>query len=331
VKYTRSNAKEYARENMSGVWAAIPYPFDGDDELDEAGLRQNVRRFVDHGLLDGIFCGHFMSEFWALTLDERRRAAEIVIDEVAGAVPVVVQTGHHSAKESVGLTHHAERAGATYAALGNPYFLAHSDQGIYEYFKYISDRIDIGILISNTAYTGISLSPELLNRLADLENVVAVKNPQPLNHTLETLRLAGDRLVISDPDERKWLMLMTHFGFRLYTSSPAPYTLQYPGFTPIKDYTAMALRGDVEGAAKLAYGLEAARNVTDKWQPAPWAARRQMPNNYLKAWCDAMGMTGGGVRPPLVAVTDDERRELEADLARVGLLREGRPAVGAAS
>jgi hypothetical protein len=44
-----------------------------------------------------------------------------------------------------------------------------------------------------------------------------------------------------------------------------------------------------------------------------------------------MGMTGGGVRPPLVAVTDDERRELEADLARVGLLREGRPAVGAAS
>jgi 4-hydroxy-tetrahydrodipicolinate synthase len=325
VNYSRSDAKAYAREHMRGVWAAIPYPFDAAGDLDEAGLRRDLRRYVDHELLDGIFCGHFMSEFWALTLEERRRAAEIVVDEVASAVPVVVQTGHHSARESVALTHHVQEIGATYAALGNPYFMASEQQGIYEYFREISEQTDIGLLISNTAYTGISLSPELLNRLADLENVVAVKNPQPLNHTLETVRLAGDRLVVADPDERHWLMLLSEFGFRLYTSSPGPYLLQQPGHTPIKDYTALALRGEVAEAATLAYSLEAARNVYDKWLHRPWVTRRVMPIAYLKAWAEAIGMTGGPVRTPLVAVTDDERQELHADLDRVGLLS-GEPA-----
>lgn len=319
MKYDRSQAKGYAREHMQGVWAAIPYPFDGD-ELDEGGLRRNIRHYIDNELLDGIFCGHFMSEFWALTVAERRRAAEIVVDEVADAVPVVVQTGHHSAKESVELTHHAEGIGATYAALGNPYFLANTDEGVYEYFRYISDRTDIGILISNTAYTGISLAPAMIDRLADLENVVAVKNPQPLNHTLEVVRIAGDRIVVSDPDERNWLMLLTRFGFRLYTSSPVPYILQAPGYTPVKDYTAMAMRGEVDEAARLAYSIEDSRKVMDKWFNRPWATRRVMPLAYLKAWCDLMGMVGGEVRPPLEQVTPAERAELEQDVAAVGLL-----------
>lgn len=320
MKYSRSDAKAHSRANMRGVWAAIPYPFTHDGDLDEVGLRANIRRYIDNKLLDGIFCGHFMSEFWALTIGERRRAAEIVVDEVADAVPVVVQTGHHSAHESIALTRHAEQIGATYAALGNPYFLAHTDEGVYGYFKYISDRTEIGLLISNTAYTGISLSPELINRLADLENVVAVKNPQPLNHTLETVRLAGDRIVVSDPDERNWLMLMTHFGFRLYMASPAPYVLQRPGHTPIKDYTAMAMDGDCAQAAVTAYDLEPARRVMDRWLAQPWVTRQVMPIAYLKAWCELMGMSAGPVRSPLEQVTEEERRRLRGDLVRVGLL-----------
>lgn len=317
--YTRSNAKEYARENMTGIWAAIPYPFTAELELDEAGLRSNVRYYIENDLLDGIFCGHFMSEFWSLTLDERRRAAEAVVEEAAGRVPVVVQTGHHSAWETVSLTHHAEGIGATYAALGNPYFMVSSEEGIFDYFKVISDRTDIGFLISNTGYTGVNLSPELLDRLADLENIVAVKNPQPLEHTLETLRLAGDRLVVSDPDERKWLSLMTEHGLRLYMASPAPYVVQYPGHTPIKDYTRLALDGDIDGASAIAGTLGAQRDLMDKWLHAPWGDSKLMPIAYLKAWTEAMGMVAGPVRPPLPQIEAATRSELLTDLERVGL------------
>jgi 4-hydroxy-tetrahydrodipicolinate synthase len=130
-RYSRSNAKAYARANLHGVWGAIPYPFTPTDDLDEPGLRSNLRFYIDHQLLDGIYCGHFMSEFWALTTQERKRAAEIVVDECRGSVPVMVHTGHTSVKESIELSQHAKRIGADYLAVGNPYTMAYEDEQIY--------------------------------------------------------------------------------------------------------------------------------------------------------------------------------------------------------
>src|SRR5258708_12631814 len=191
TRYSRSDAKSFARNNLRGIWGAIPYSFTPGDELDEQGLRSNIRYYSDNKLLDGIYCGHFMSEFWSLTTEERKRAAEIVVDECKGGVPVMVHTGHTSVKESVELSHHAERIGADYLAVGNPYFMAYSDDQIYDYFHYISERTDAGILITNTGYTGIFLSPKLINRMAYLENIGAVKNSPRSNHTLKPLPLTG--------------------------------------------------------------------------------------------------------------------------------------------
>jgi 4-hydroxy-tetrahydrodipicolinate synthase len=323
MPYSRSNAKSYARAKLCGVWGAVPYPFTPDDELDEQGLRHNIRYCIDNKLLDGIYCGHFMSEFWALTTEERKRAAEIVVDECKGGgagIPVVIHTGHSSVKESVELSHHAERIGADYLAVGNPYFMAYDEDQIYDYFRYISDRTDGGIIITNTGYTGIVLSPEMVNRLADLENVVAVKNSPDMRHTMETLRLVGDRILVSNPAERLWFSLMVEAGCRLYMSSAALFTLQKPGQTLMKDYTALVLQGKIDEAAIIARSLEPARKIFDKWLRDPWPTRRLMPIAYLKAWCDLLGLVGGAVRSPLQQVTGDEREALRQDLASVGLL-----------
>jgi 4-hydroxy-tetrahydrodipicolinate synthase len=323
LRYSRSDAKSYARANLRGVWGAIPYPFTPGDELDEQGLRRNIRYCIDNKLLDGIYCGHFMSEFWALTTEERKRAAEIVVDECRGSssgVPVMVHTGHTSVKESVELSHHAEHIGADYLAVGNPYFMAYNDDQIYDYFRYISERTRAGILITNTGYTGIVLSPEMINRLADLENVVAVKNSPKMPHTLETLRLVRHRIIVSSPDERIWYSLMTEHSCRLYMSSAAPFLLQKPGQTPMKDYTSLVFQGQIEEAAVIAQSLEPARKVFEKWLRDPWPTRRLVPIAYLKAWADLLGMVGGPVRSPLQQVTTAEREELRQDLASVGLL-----------
>lgn len=319
-RYSRSEAKAYARNNLRGVWGAIPYPFTLDDELDEPGLRRNIRYCIDNHLLDGIYCGHFMSEFWSLTTGERKRAAEIVVDECRGHIPIMIHTGHTSVKESVELSQHAEHIGADYLAIGNPYFMAYSEEQIYAYFQAISERTSAAILITNTGYTGIVLTPEMISRLADLENVVAVKNSPKLPHTLETLRLAGDRIIVSSPDESIWYSLMTEHGCRVYMSSAAPYLLQKPGYTPLKDYTALAINGRTEEAAAIAQSLEPARAVFNKWLREPWPARRVMPIAYLKTWSELLGMTGGAVRPPLLQTTPAEREELRQDLVSVGLL-----------
>ena len=319
-RYSRSEAKSYARNNLRGVWGAIPYPFTAADELDEEELRSNIRYYIDNGLLDGVYCGHFMSEFWALTTEERKRAAEVVVDECRGGVPVMVHTGHTSVKESIELSQHAERIGADYLAVGNPYFMAYADEQIYDYFRSISERTGAAILITNTGYTGITLSPELISRLADLENVVAVKNSPKLPHTVETLRLAGDRIIVSSPDESLWFTLMTGYGCRVYMSSAAPYLLQRPGHTPMKDYTALVFQGQVEEAEAISRGLEPARKIFNKWLRDPWPARRLMPIAYLKTWGELLGMVGGAVRSPLLQTTLAEREELRRDLESIGLL-----------
>ena len=320
TRYSRSEAKAYARTHLFGVWGAIPYPFTADDELDEQGLRHNIRYCIDSQLLDGIYCGHFMSEFWALTTEERKRAAEIVIDECDGDIPVMVHTGHTSVKESVELSHHAERCGADYLAVGNPYFMAYSEEQIFDYFRSISDRTDAGIFITNTGYTGIVLSPELIDRLADLENVIGVKNSPPMKHTLETLRRVGDRIIVSNPDERNWFPMMVEHGCRVYMSSAAPYTLQKPGHTPMKDYTTLALQGHTDESAAIFQRLEPASRVFNTWLRNPWPERRVMPIAYLKAWCELLGMAGGPVRSPLQQITPEEYKAMQQDLTNVGLL-----------
>jgi len=192
--------------------------------------------------------------------------------------------------------------------------MAYSEEQIYDYFHAISARTSTGILITNTGYTGIVLTPEMISRLADLENVVAVKNSPKLPHTLETLRLAGDRIIVSSPDESIWFSLMTEHSCRVYMSSAAPYLLQKPGYTPLKDYAALVMQGRNEEAATINQSLEPARAIFNKWLRDPWPARRLMPIAYLKTWSELLGMVGGAVRSPLLQTTPAEREELRQDL-----------------
>ncbi len=199
--------------------------------------------------------------------------------------------------------------------------MAYDSEQIYSYFRFISDRTELGILITNTGYTGVTLRPGMVNRLADLENIIAVKNSPPMPHTLETLSLVGDRILVSHLDERNFFPLMAEHGCQFYMSSASPYLLQKPGFTPIKDYTALFLAHRIEEATALARSLDPARQVFDKWLRDPWSTRRVMPIAYLKAWCDLMGgMVGDPVRPPLLQITGAERAELQEGLAKIGLL-----------
>jgi 4-hydroxy-tetrahydrodipicolinate synthase len=73
-----TSAKELAREKVKGLWIAIPTPFTADAEhVDEDALAASVEHYIDGLRVDGIFCGGVMGEFWALSLDERKRVHEL--------------------------------------------------------------------------------------------------------------------------------------------------------------------------------------------------------------------------------------------------------------
>src|SRR3546814_126927 len=153
------DAKQWAADNVVGLFASPLTTFDDEFNLKLDGLVDNVHKILDIGV-EGMGYGH--SEPWTLSHEERRISAQAFVDAVGGKAITYVHAHDHSAPESVAFTNHAAEIGADLAMLEVPYEHAKSDQMIYEYFKYVADRTDIGIIVLNTPHSGRLLSPELL-------------------------------------------------------------------------------------------------------------------------------------------------------------------------
>lgn len=329
MNYRKSEAKDAAKAQFRGVWAAITTPFTPDLEVDEAGLRSNMKRMADLHI-QGVFCTGVMGEFWALLKEERKRVVEIVVEEAQRlGLKVIAHTSHHSAHETIELTRHAEEVGADFSILMNPYYPPQSEQTIYEWFEYVASRVNIGIWMFDTEFSGVSLSPELTARIARIENVCGIKIPRPLEHYEKVQRLVGDRIVMSENTEGLWLKMMRDYGQRVFQSSAAPYLLQTSGSTPMHDYTELGLAGRFAEAEKIAVPLQPLREVSIKWIRKKWVKEKLIPISYIKAWSELLGMAAGPVRPGLPQITSEERAELRRDVESTGLLNLRRTAQAA--
>lgn len=317
MDYAKAEAKRAARECFTGLWAATTTPFGPAGDIDEAALRRDVDRLTGDLRTDGLFCGGVMSEFWALSGAERRRLVEVVVEQAQGMCPVLAHTGHHSAAETIALTRHAQDAGADFAVVINPYYPPASDEGLYEWFAHVCRNVDLGVWLFDTGYSGVSLSGELIERLAGIENVVGIKVGRPHARYLELLARVGESILVCSPHEATWLENMRDHGQRVYMSSAAPYLYQTPSWQPMREYTTLALAGEIAKAEEVAASLGPVRALAAKWLQG--RARRIDNVSAVKAWAGTVGMSGGAVRPPLVSLTEAEQAELAADLAGAGL------------
>ena len=209
MNYEKSEAKAAARAQFRGVWAALTTPFKHDLALDERGLRSDLRHLTRNLKVDGVFCCGTMGEFWALTGEERRRVVEIVVEEARkGGCKVLAHTAHHSAHETVELTRHAQAAGADFAILMNPYYPPMSEDTIYEWFAFVASRVEIGLWMYDARYSGYCMSPELIARLADIENMCGVTLSWGVDHYAQVQKVCGDGAVLSNPNESHLLTMI---------------------------------------------------------------------------------------------------------------------------
>jgi 4-hydroxy-tetrahydrodipicolinate synthase len=317
-----SAAKELARERVRGLWIAIPTPFTADGRsVDEDALRAAVEHYVDALRVDGIFCGGVMGEFWALSMDERERVHGLVAEQAAGRVPIMAHVGHHAVAEAARLSRHAVDQGIELGIAINPYMPPRPpDEQVVAYYEELASASPLPLFLFNTMYSGYSLEPETIARLADLETVCGIKDPRPLEHILRVQELAGERIVVTDASEADWLDLHLEHGLQALMSTPALALFQRPGELPVREYTALADDGDAEGARALAARLGPHRAAFARWLRAPWLERRVVPIAHLKAWLGLMGLPHGPVRAPLVALTAAEEDELRRDVEALGLV-----------
>jgi 4-hydroxy-tetrahydrodipicolinate synthase len=319
---TPTSAKALARDKVKGLWIAIPTPFTADARhVDEAVLAASVEHYIDGLEVDGIFCGGVMGEFWALSLDERKRVHELVARQAAGRVLVMAQVGHHVFADTVELCEHAIANGIDFGIAMNPYYPpSPPPESVRAWYEALAGASPLPMFLFNTMYSGYTLSPELIAELAELDNICGIKNPQGREHLLRVKELAGDRIVVTDASERSWLELHSEHGFQALMSTPALALYQCRGDLPIVEYTRLADAGDLDGARALSRRLDPARDAFERWMRAPWLERHVIPIAQLKGWLGLLGLPQGPVRPPLVPLTREEEDALRRDLDAAGIL-----------
>ncbi|MEU1185978.1 4-hydroxy-tetrahydrodipicolinate synthase [Streptomyces sp. NPDC005820] len=162
---------------LSGVLTALASPFAADGQLDEKTLRRLVDRSIDGGVDGVVACGS-TGEFAAMTGAERRQVVETVVDQAAGRVPVVAQTGALSTREAVELSRHAQDAGASVLMVVTPYYEPLTLDETLRYLRTVADAVDIPIMLYNLpGATGVNLSPKTVGRLArEVENIQYIKD-----------------------------------------------------------------------------------------------------------------------------------------------------------
>jgi 4-hydroxy-tetrahydrodipicolinate synthase len=319
MRYGRSEAKAFGKKHMRGIWAAIPYPFKENGEIDEAGLRRDVRKYIDALKINGLFCGGLVGEYWALTMEDRRRGQQIVVEEVGDKAQTIPHTGAMSVRDTIALTQHAQQLGATYVVVGNPPVSTHDPEELYHFYRCVCAEVDIGISLFNTPICGYSLSPQLVARIAELDNVFCIKNPLPVEHTDEVRRQAGNKIIICDPGEGRWLDNIIKHKDQVFMSSPDPYLLQVSGRLVMHEYTQKAMAGDIAGARAASAKLDPVRRISDKWMNSKWQ-EPSVPINVIKYWSELLGFTGGAPREPVRPLTADQKRALKQELQTAGLL-----------
>jgi dihydrodipicolinate synthase/N-acetylneuraminate lyase len=184
---------------LSGVAPIAPTPFDDNDEVDYAGQKRVIDFMIDAGV-DAICILANYSEQFSLTDDERERLTTLILDHVAGRVPVIVTTSHYSRKVAVERSRRAQQAGAAMVMLMPPYHgatIRPDESEIFDFFRGVADAIDIPIMIQDAPVSGVTLNASFLARLArEIEQVqyVKVEVPGAAAKLRELVKLAGDRL-----------------------------------------------------------------------------------------------------------------------------------------
>jgi 4-hydroxy-tetrahydrodipicolinate synthase len=162
---------------LSGVLTALLTPFTQDGQVDTSTLRRVVDHSIDAGVHGVVACGS-TGEFTALTPHERRLVVETVVDQTAGRVPVVAQTGGQTASEAIAHSRHAQDVGVSAVMLVTPYYEALSMDETLRYLRSVAGSIDIPVMLYNLpAATGVNLDPDTVGKLArEVENVRYVKD-----------------------------------------------------------------------------------------------------------------------------------------------------------
>ncbi|MGF1633734.1 MAG: 4-hydroxy-tetrahydrodipicolinate synthase [Phycisphaerae bacterium] len=234
---------------FSGCFTALITPF-ADGKLDERRLRAQVERQLAGGI-DGLVPVGTTGESPTLTHDEHKRVIEVVVEAVAGRVPVVAGAGSNNTLEAIDFHKHARAVGAQAVLSVNPYYNKPSQEGLYRHFAKLSDEAAIPIVLYNIpGRTGITMTAETVARLHKDHNIAAIKEATGSMDLASQIMGLCDITVLSGDDSLTLpLMALGAAGVISVTSNLVPARMT--------KLTAAMRYGDTAEARKIHYELAA--------------------------------------------------------------------------
>jgi 4-hydroxy-tetrahydrodipicolinate synthase len=303
MKYAKGEAKAWAQENMTGIWAAALFPFTQDHAFDEDGFRSNVEHWTQELGISGLFISGKQGEYFSMSLEERKRTFELAVEATGDHAQTIMSCSDANLDTTIELARHAEDVGADWIVVHAPqlHFFTEQDETLLRYYTHIAESVNIGLALWSHPSSGYLMSPQLCNRLADIDNVVAIKYSVDRELYSELTELASDRIRVSTAAEPEWLDNIIDLNWRLYLCSSPPFLLQSAKDRRMLDYTNAAFAGNVDEAKAISASLDPVREALWGTRPA------EKPHSHQKYWQELLGQVGGSVRFPLLELTDEEK------------------------
>ncbi len=292
---------------LGGVLTAIATPFDEGGGIDFDAFQRLAQHLVDNGS-DGIVVSGTTGECPTLTDAERLDLVRAAIEAVGERATVVAGTGTYSTAHSVHLTEQAHEVGADAVLVVTPYYNKPPQRGIVAHFEAVARATDRPIVVYNIpSRVVVNIEPETISRLAEIENVRAVKQAHDdLNEARHIVEAGLDLYAGDDPLLQPFLELGAVGGICVHTHVVGPQ---------VAEQVRAVREGD----------LERARQIDRELAPVYELLRVTTNPIPIKAALNLLGHDAGGYRLPLVPPTDAELAQIRSCLARLGLWSPRKP------
>lgn len=290
------------------VLTAMVTPFDAAGRIDEAGVARLVDHLFENGSDGLIVCGT-TGEAPTLSHEEKVQMFRLVKECARGRGPILAGSGDNETATSITLSEDAERAGADGLLLVTPYYNKPSQEGLYQHFKAVAERVNLPIMLYNVPpRTSVNMEAATALRLArDVKNVVAVKEASGnLMQMSEITAGAPEGFSVYSGDDGITLPLLAVGG-----AGVVSVTAHLVGRDMKALHTAF-FRGDAREAARLhAKMLPVVKACFQPTTPSPAP---------VKAALNLLGVPVGGLRLPLVEANEREKEIVRKALEGYGLL-----------
>ena len=288
---------------FTGAMVALVTPFQ-DGEVDFQTLDELLEFQLENGIDAIVPCGT-TGESPTLSHPEHKKVIERVVKTVAGQVPVIAGAGSNSTAEAIELTAFSKKIGADATLQVDPYYNKPTQEGFYQHFEAVAEEVDLPVVLYDIpGRCGAGMTPDTVVRLAEIENIVAIKEATgKMDHASE-IATRCDLTILSGDDSMT--LPIASIGGKGVVSVVANIVP-----ADVKAMTDLILAGDLVSARKWHNKLFAlSKNLLS-------LATNPIP---IKAAMSMLNMASEELRLPMVPMNDLEKAALRQTLKDYGLL-----------